>query len=116
MKRFNVKSFSWKFAGFVFAAIISFDVVSEFLLLAGPDHESWWEWFIAVPFWVINFPGLPFIHYLRDSSDGTTIVTVVFAVISFSATLWAVAAGYLFGHKSPPKSLQTTAAVPVSCD
>jgi hypothetical protein len=115
MEKFNVKSFSWKFAGIVFAAIVTFDIVSEFLVLAGPDHESWREWSVAVLFWIVNFPALPFIHYVRDSSGGTTIVAAVLAVCSFNAILWSVAAGYFFAHKlTPNKALQATAAAPGS--
>jgi len=94
-----MKKFSWKFATFAFLSIIVLDAVLEFLTLLGPEHESWWEWLIGIPFWLINFPGFPLLHYLRASSDGTVIAILALPVCLLSAFLWSVVAGFFFGHK-----------------
>lgn len=99
MKKICTKRFSWKNACIVFLGIVIFDFLSGFLVSVGPDQESWGEWLFGVPFWIVNFPGLPFLHYMRDSTDGIFELMVLLTVLPFSALIWSVTAGYFFGHK-----------------
>lgn len=103
-----MKSFDWKRAAFTFLIIIVFDAVLEFFSLIGPEKNTPWECLFGVPFWIINFPGLPFLGHLRDASDGSAIVVTALAIVLFSALLWAVAAGYLLRRKKPNETLHST--------
>ena len=102
MKKFSIKRFSWQDACIVFFSFPICDVMLWFLAV-GADQEGWWEWLFGVPFWIINFPGFPFIYCLRDSADGKDILIALLASLSFSALIWSVAAGYFFGHKNAAK-------------
>jgi hypothetical protein len=103
-----MKSFSWKRAVATFLIIVAIDAVLEFFSLIGPENNTPWEWFFGIPFWIINFPGLPFLRHLRNASDGPAIVVMALAIVFFSALLWAVAAGYLLGRKKPNETLHST--------
>ena len=116
-RKFSIRRFSWKLAGRTFAGVVAFDLVLEVLtqLFTDPDKMTWLEWLFAVPFWTINFPGLPFIHFARDSANGATILISVLAVFLLGAAFWSVVIGYYFGHRLPPnKSPEPTAVGAVS--
>ena len=116
MKKFSAKRFSWKLARRAFAGIIIFDLVSVVLtqLFTDADKTTWLEWLFAVPFWTINFPGLPLLHFARDTANGATILITVLAVFLLGATFWSVVVGYYFGHRLPPNtSLEPTPVTPI---
>ncbi len=117
MRKFGARRFSWKSAGCAFVGLIIFDLVLEVLtqLFTDSDKITWQEWLFAVPFWTINFPGWPLIHFTQDNANGATILITVLAVFLLGATFWSVVVGYYFGHKLPPNtSLEPTAVTPVS--
>ena len=97
MKRFN-----WKPAIATFLTVVVFDAVLQLLSLLGPQDGHVWDLYLGIPFWIINFPGLPLVRRLRDASDGGTIIILAFTICSLSALLWAIAAGYLLRRKCAP--------------
>jgi hypothetical protein len=103
-----MKTFNWKLAIATFVVVIALDAVMEFISLLGPQDGRVWDPYLGIPFWIINFPGLPFVRHLRDASNGPTIVLMASAIVLFSALLWAVAAGYLLCRKKPNETLHST--------
>ena len=103
-----MKNFDWKRAVAAFLIIIALDAVLEFFSLILAGNHTPWEWFFGIPFWIINFPGLPFLRHLRNASDGPAIVVIALAIVLFSALLWAAAAGYLLRRKKPNETLHST--------
>jgi hypothetical protein len=88
-------TFNTKLAIRVFSLIAGFDTVILILDRLLPDR-----WFI-IPWWTINFPGFPLVHYLVDilRPSPASIICLLAGVGLLSASLWSVAAGCVFRLK-----------------
>jgi hypothetical protein len=88
MERLNRKYFSLRLAAITFLSVIVIDVVLEAIAILYFDQQSRLEMIVAVPFWIINFLGLPFLLW----SGGTLLLELLACLLS--AFFWATVAGY----------------------
>ena len=95
----HMRRFSGKSAIVTFFAVLALDYIFLYLSVMGPEDATWWEWCYGVPFWVINFPGYPFAHYINDDSNDGGIIALIVMTYLFPAMFWSVAVGLYFGRK-----------------
>jgi|HubBroStandDraft_2_1064218.scaffolds.fasta_scaffold1169869_1 hypothetical protein len=92
-----MKKFNLKIAVKVFIGVIVFDVIMTVLNLFVPEHTVV-ETILAIPFWIVNFLGLPLL-FIKDISAGAIVLSVI-TLPFLSALLWAFGAGHVFRCKS----------------
>ena len=95
----DMHSFNWRRAAITLICVILFDMALETVSLVFFDQASWWEMIVAVPFWIINFVGLPCVFILRQTSNGALILALVLSACVLSALFWSAVVGYLFRHE-----------------
>ncbi len=101
-KLFN--RFCWKGAVIAFFAVAAFDAAALFLSVLDINKGGRWEWTIAIPFWIVNFPGLPLLPFLSKTSEGAVILGIAAFAVLVSAIFWSAAAGYFFGGRDDSDS------------
>ncbi|HEY5504354.1 MAG TPA: hypothetical protein VIK28_04280 [Sedimentisphaerales bacterium] len=91
-----MKTYNTKLAIRVFSAIAAFDAIVLIL-----DHVLPDRWLI-IPWWTVNFVGFPLAHYFVDMlpPSPASIICLLAGVGLLSASLWSMAAGYVFRRKN----------------
>jgi hypothetical protein len=94
-----MRNFNWRRAAITHICVLLLDMALETVSLVFFDQKSWWEMIVTVPFWIINFVGLPCVFILRQTSSGTLILALVLSTCLLGALFWAALVGYLFRHE-----------------
>jgi hypothetical protein len=90
-----MKRFSTKMAVRAFLLLMALDIVLLVLTQALPD-TSGTNWLLGIPWWAINFPGFPLVHFL----GGPGFAVAFIAVPLLSALIWSAIAGYVLRRRN----------------
>jgi hypothetical protein len=92
MKRFNRQ-----IAVCIFLIIAAYDA---FVLLAAAVLPTGVSWRLSMPWWSVNFAGLPLFHLLAGHvPQKWCVVCLLIGIGLVSALLWSAIAGYVFRRK-----------------